>query len=566
MPPDPDSILAAPSPTLSRKSPPPLRSLRHRAPILWLLLPLILGLTVGKLSPTALPILPLLLPALLCSALAYFLRVRSAVFLLALALSLTCSGAALYELQRHRLAAWETLPPRQAKLTFVVNRLFASSQTGPRWSGLARITSAPTHLADLVGQPIAFSLNPPKSAPLPLVGETLEARAVLEPLPRHAAATDGFASYLANSGLNFRYARGQVLRTVAPASAYRQFCARASARLSFILGLGLEKHADLAAILRGMLLGETHALDPEQRTRFLQSGTLHLFSISGLHIGVIALSLQTLLLVLRVPTRVQFWIIAALLWLYVDITGGAPSAIRAYVMVILLHAAFLLRRPVNPIATLGLAAFIALLLDPMQLFGASFQMSFGIVAALLLYGLPLAELWETRLALWPDLPKSTWGPFRRGTSWLWKKFTSSLAIGLAATLVSTLCGVLYFQLLTPGSLLANLAIIPAASLAIVGGFLSLLSGLLGLDALAAHFNQASALLLHALDHGLANALRLPGMYQALTYTSVALGLALFAALLLWLILGYAARWPRRMGGFWLPWLALAAAMALTTKS
>ena len=83
----------------------------------------------------------------------------------------------------------------------------------------------------------------------------------------------------------------------------------------------------------------------------MHSGTMHLFAISGLHIGVIAVGLQAVLALLRLPRWVQFVLGVAALWLFVDITGASPSAVRAFVMVIFLQAAFLLRRPGNPLAS-----------------------------------------------------------------------------------------------------------------------------------------------------------------------------------------------------------------------
>ena len=47
---------------------------------------------------------------------------------------------------------------------------------------------------------------------------------------------------------------------------------------------------------------ETRALTEEQHTIFMQSGTMHLFAISGLNIAVIAGALEALLLLLRLPT------------------------------------------------------------------------------------------------------------------------------------------------------------------------------------------------------------------------------------------------------------------------
>ena len=89
---------------------------------------------------------------------------------------------------------------------------------------------------------------------------------------------------------------------------------------------------------------------------------------------------------------VRFAVGAGLLWLFVDITGGAPSAVRAFVMAVFLQAALLLMKPASVWAALVASAFAVLVVAPLQVFGASFVMSYGIVAALLLLWHELVHL------------------------------------------------------------------------------------------------------------------------------------------------------------------------------
>src|SRR5690606_40928374 len=113
---------------------------------------------------------------------------------------------------------------------------------------------------------------------------------------------------------------------------------------------------------------------------------MHLFAISGLHIGVIAAGIHAFLSLLRVPRLPKLVTGLTLLWLYVQITGGTPSAVRAFSMVALFQLTLQLRLPGNPVSAVATAALLVLMVDPLQLFSASFQMSYGIVASLLLYG------------------------------------------------------------------------------------------------------------------------------------------------------------------------------------
>ena len=214
---------------------------------------------------------------------------------------------------------------------------------------------------------------------------------------------------------------------------------------------------------------------------------------------MIAGALQAMLLLLRLPASARLVLSLSLLWLFVDITGASASAVRAFVMAAFLQVAFVLRQPASPLAALAGSVWCVLLLAPQQLFSASFQMSYGIVAALLLLGLPLGEAWLARWAPFALLPKATWRWRHHAVDWAWRGTATAVAIGLAATLVSLVTGVKFFQLLTPGALLANLALIPAAMLATLGGFASLTAGLAGLTSLAVFFNHTAAITLLAIE-------------------------------------------------------------------
>jgi competence protein ComEC len=253
------------------------------------------------------------------------------------------------------------------------------------------------------------------------------------------------------------------------------------------------------------------------------------------------------------------------LWLYVDITGASPSAVRAFLMIALVETAWALRRPANPAAALAFAALATLVVDPRQLFSASFQMSYGIVAAIVLLGLPLAETWQERAAVFRDLPKATWSWPQRTLEWLWRKTLAALALGFSTTLVSLVCGVLFFGLFTPGGLVANLVLIPVSSLVIFGGFASLLLGLAGLGAVGAHFNLAAALTLRGMELAVAGLLQAPGFFLEMEFRASWVGFAALGVMMAAIFAGYATRWEKRFGGFWTPFALTALALVLATK-
>lgn len=535
------------------------RSLGHRAPLLWLVLPFIAGLAAGKTFAPGPPTLLLAVGA--TSALFAILAACRGWrgWAPALVLAMTLAGAGSYALHRARLPVWDTLPPREARLSLEVERVFAS-QDPRRANGLARVVAADSHLGDLVGQRLYFSLNLRRGEAPPIRSVRIATVGVLVTLPRNPPA-DTFNGYLAGAGMNFRLTRGQMITELQPAHAYYRFCDRAAERFNAILGLGIEqKHPQLAGLLRAMMLGQTHELSSEQRTLFMQSGTMHLFAISGLNIGVIATALHFLLMLVRLPAWARLIVGAALLWLFVDITGASPSAVRAFVMAVFIQSAFVLRQPRNALAALAASALAVLIVSPLQVFSASFLMSYGIVTALLVLGPPLSDAWIERWTPWRLLPEPTWRWWHHAVDRSWRWLALALAIGIATTLVSFVTGVQFFGLLTPGALVANLVLIPAAVLVTLAGFASMLVGLTGIEFLAAVCNQTAAFLLWVIEELVEGSVRVPGVYLAAKFVSPWVGPALLAVLLALMIAGYAARW--RGLRWWIPPFALVALMLL----
>ncbi|KXU34501.1 hypothetical protein AXK11_08225 [Cephaloticoccus primus] len=546
------------------------RSLGHRAPLLWVLVPILSGLSLGH-AGLSLPSAWIVSGAAGFAAFALaakYAKWPPGVSAFGLCAGLTLAGLAYYDVKRPRLADWDWLPPREAELTLRVTRTFSQSRAD-RASGLAVIESTAPHLRELIGQRIYFSLKLPESEavapPLLLRATRLEALGVLSALSRRPEPAS-FEHYLDSAGVNFRFSQGQILQVRQPASVYRHFCARAAERFSESLGQGIAAaHPETAGILRAMLLGQRSELSEEQSGLFRASGTMHVFAISGLHIGIIAAAIHWLLALLRLPHKLRLLVELSALWLYVDITGAAPSAVRAFIMVALFLLAFALRLPANPVATLTTSALIVVCLDPLQIFSASFQMSYGIVAALLLIGLPLAEHWQAAWQPYAMIPKATWSGRQHALDWLRRWGFGALGIGVAATLVSSVTGVLFFELFTPASLFINLLVIPAASCAIIAGFASLLCGLLHFTLGSLVANYVAFLVLAGTETLISAVMQVPHLWFYAAFRAPWVGSVTLVALLLILLIGYSQHWSRWCRFFWPPFAVLALGFALGVR-
>ena len=527
------------------------RSLGHRAPLLWLVGPLMAGLAAGKIGELA-PV-PWLLGAALVGAIAANLAAWRSPrwWATATAGAMFFAGSASYALHRARLPRWEGLPPREVRVSLRVKRIFPQTD-GKRATGLGTIVRTEELVSELLGQRVYFSLALRRGELAPVRSAVVAATGVLAPLPRDPPA-DTFDSYLANAGLNFRLTRGRLLKTDQPPTRYHAFLEHAATKLNEWLSAGVAaKRPELTAVFRAMMLGQKHELSDEQNALFMQSGTMHLFAINGLHIGVVAMALHALLTAVRCPRPVAALVTLAVLWLDVDTTGASPSAVRAFILVACYQTATVLRRPANGIAALAAAALIVLLVDPLALFSASFQMSYGVVLAILTFGIPLADWLATRLAIFRDLPEVTWAWWQRLLGMALRWFWPVLGIGLAAALVSTVSGPQFFHVWAPGGLVANLVLVPIAMVVIVAGFASVVAGLAGAASLGILFNHAAMVLLIIIDRLIRIGAAIPGTWWTANWREPWLASATLAALTAALLAGYAAGWRRERGGWWPP--------------
>ncbi len=242
------------------------------------------------------------------------------------------------------------------------------------------------------------------------------------------------------------------------------------------LSRGQPEQDEALELLWAMSLGWRTALTGEVAAPFMRSGTMHFFAISGLHIGLVAGIFVVLLRVLRVPRAWVGVVAIPLLWFYTAATGWQPSAVRATVMMTLILAAWSLKRPVNILNSLGMAAFLILLWDPQQLFRASFQLSFAVVFSLALVMPPIVE--RLQAGVRPDLflPRELWPRWRRWilepSYWL----VGAIAVSFCAWLASLPLIAHYFHLVNPVALLANVPVVACGTLALASCMGSFICG------------------------------------------------------------------------------------------
>ncbi|HKU54571.1 MAG TPA: ComEC/Rec2 family competence protein, partial [Rhizomicrobium sp.] len=150
-----------------------------------------------------------------------------------------------------------------------------------------------------------------------------------------------------------------------------------------------------------LITGERGGIAEEDEEALRDAGLAHVLAIAGLHMALMGGGIFWLLraalaaipaLALNYP--IKKWAAAGALGasaFYLTISGAAPSAVRAFVMLAMVMVAILLDRPAMSMRSLALAAAILLVLRPEAIIEPGFQMSFAAVAGLI----AVAE-WEIR--------------------------------------------------------------------------------------------------------------------------------------------------------------------------
>lgn len=148
------------------------------------------------------------------------------------------------------------------------------------------------------------------------------------------------------------------------------------------LNLSKEEKSVLATIT----LGYRKDMSRDVRKRFSLTGVAHLLAVSGFHVAVVCGFLSLLFSFLpKSPFYrwLKYLLTLCLLWCFVVITGLAPSAVRAGLMLTLYLSGRVLRRTTDGYNTLAAAAFCMLAFNPLYLFDVGFQLSYLAVLSIL---------------------------------------------------------------------------------------------------------------------------------------------------------------------------------------
>jgi competence protein ComEC len=154
-----------------------------------------------------------------------------------------------------------------------------------------------------------------------------------------------------------------------------------------------------APLARALLIADTRTLDAGIRSRYADAGIVHLLSVSGLHVAIIAGAVELLLSAARASRAASTWFALLITAVYVIVIGAPAPAVRSAVMLGASAVSRLTQRPTSPWAALALGAW-APLVNPRIIVDLGYQLSVAGLAALIASGALARHVLAGRVSGW----------------------------------------------------------------------------------------------------------------------------------------------------------------------
>ena len=369
------------------------------------------------------------------------------------------SASAAYFCWRTSENPYPDWAPREANLQLEI--VSAGENAKGTSYGVALVKSAPPYFSKAVGDRVWFYVKGPHNL---FKGQTLQANFIVRQNPGES----DFEKYLDSQNINFTVSANADVKEEKADFPYSLF--KAGKRFVFerlsILPKDCDASSDGTRAYIAMILGDKALLSKDSQSDFSKTGTMHIFAVSGLHVGMLAFVVFLILNFFRVPKRVQPFICLPILYLYVNVCQAKPSAMRAFLMIAFIWISVALLRKPKPFAGLIAAFIFTLILNPHTMFDAGFELSYMIVCAILLYAVGLTE--ELNCAIDSRVSFRVKSPplYKRALRGARRYIVAALCISFAATIASAPLTAAYFGYVAPLGILFSLLYVALATLVV----------------------------------------------------------------------------------------------------
>ncbi len=266
-------------------------------------------------------------------------------------------------------------------------------------------------------------------------------------------------------------------------------------------------------VFLGMIVGEQNDIPGQVRDAFMTTGTVHIISISGSHLGLLAVFsffvvrgitrrmpaqwLERLSCVLT-PTQLAVLVTVPMVVFYTLLSGSHVATVRSLMMILLYLFAVWIGYERHSVTALSLAALLTTLSDPKAIYDLSFQLSYVSVLAI-----ALSLRWIKRDDEASDFPRP---PMTKLRHW-WNQY---MVMTLAVTLSTVPLVAYYFNQVAWLGIFANAVVVPLVGLVVVplglGASIVVLLG--GLDQLPLSWIQQD--IMHSLTAFVGMVATIPG--------------------------------------------------------
>jgi competence protein ComEC len=210
-------------------------------------------------------------------------------------------------------------------------------------------------------------------------------------------------------------------------------------------------------IASALTFGYKNDLNTFVKNIFSRTGAMHVLAVSGLHVGIIFLIVNSIISLLKIPFRYDWlghFFILLIIWSYALITGLSPSILRATTMMSFFIIARVFNKHTSIYNVLFSSVFFLLFVNPFLIIDVGFQLSILAVFGILFFYPKIYNLINVK-------------------HYILKKIWAISSVSLAAQLTTFPISIFYFHQFPNLFLLSNIFVIPLVFILLLVGLFTI---------------------------------------------------------------------------------------------